>query len=595
MNKYLKILTLSGGLIGAIAPTAINLDSNTPSGLKAMYESVEKLQNTLPRLSKINYKLDINAENNTDNVSFISTDTEGNETKLSKQETINYLNETLEQTSIEYEQLKDTLTKAIQDTMEYLESYKNGNITLTNEQKIYIKEHSNSIKYLAETLEDLSEDIICAIDGCEDEVEDFDTTTRSYMQAINNIEARIQALHEAISSLQFINSSPFFFRQHINPNHIVYGFHYNSELDNDNSEQSNLDSVEEDKENLDNKDDIDTILEVENKDNDDTLISENSVNEDLEGNNTENNEVDDNVSEVTDDTNNKENSNLVTDNNEDKPTTFGLKSNIDTYAPTKRNIDTFFNTALQNNQYGYGGYGYGMPYGYGGYGYGMPYGGGYYNTPYQNLNSNLINRKVLEVQNEPYSSSEVEKNEVNDNNNNDIENNKINTKKIKTKKFKKFDIKRLQNVDSYTGTTIKSNVNTMGESKISRFFKEKYSILRDRVKNRKNKQQTPPPVQDLPTEQIVEDNIITDETLEDKNYNIPTTEQEITTQSAIDNKSTQYSSMVKDIKNKIQDAFADEEIKSNTEQSSNLSRNNTYFKNQLKDNSLTQEKDIKAR
>ena len=190
MNKYLKILALSGGLMASIAPTAIKIDNQSNNDLGQIQESVEKMQNIMPKLSRINYKLNIDLDttnptnndnsltgNTNDNVTFSTSDDDGNETNLNKQETINYLNQTFEQANSEYEQLKATLTTAIKNTMDYLESYKNGETTLTNEQKIYIKEHTNSIKFLAETLEDLSEDVICAID-CKDCDEDYNPFVR---------------------------------------------------------------------------------------------------------------------------------------------------------------------------------------------------------------------------------------------------------------------------------------------------------------------------------------------------------------------------------------------------------------------------------
>lgn len=457
MNKYLKILMLSGGLIGAIAPTA-NIDKNIINNdLGGVYNQVEKMQNILPRLSRLNYKLNIDLNNaieqgnveqdsqnsiNTDlngittndtdnslepesnledntkpldnqsNVDFTATDEQGNEKVLTKDETINYLNETLVQTNIEYEQLKTILTEAIKDTMDYLESYKNGETTLTNEQKIYIKEHTNSIKFLAETLEDLSEDVLCCIDGCNSCKDDFDATAGQYLNLINDLESRINALSGAIASLQFVNiiRNPFY-----NPAHLYQNSNYQDE----------------------NNEDVDEV----------TKDSENNMDNNLDNTNTQ---------DVVD----SDNSN----NDNTPPTTFGLKSNIDTYAPTRRNIDTFFNTALYKNDYMQG-YGYGMPYGGYGYGgYGMPYGG--YGQPYSNgLNSNLFNRQL--AQNNTSLQSPI----ANIDNEEDTE----------IYKTKRKRVKRAKNIDSYLETTVKSNVNTMGESKISRFFKEKFNNLRNKV------------------------------------------------------------------------------------------------------------------
>ena len=341
--------------------------------------------------------------------------------------------------------------------MDYLDAYKNGETSLSNEQKVYIKEQANCIKFLAETLEDLSEDVICCIDGCENCNDDFEKTAGQYLSLINNLETRINALNSAISSLQFINniSNPFFFRA--NPNHIIYGYHYNSnEQESDQYIYNNLD------ENNDNQN-------INNTENNNITNQDNNLTEDLNDEN-----KDETIVEV-------ENDNVDDTSNEDKPTTFGLKSNIDTYAPTKRNIDTFFNTALYNNEYNrYGGYGYGMPYG----GYGMPYGGGFgnpyganYLNPYnQELNSNLINRNELDKQNESPSitntSATIEtKNE---------------DKNKTSKSFKTKRIKPNKNIDTFTQTTVNSNVNTMGESKISNFFKQKFNGLRDKIRRQKD-------------------------------------------------------------------------------------------------------------
>ncbi|MFQ6724386.1 MAG: hypothetical protein ACLRFE_03545 [Clostridia bacterium] len=468
MNKYLKILMLSGGLVGAIAPTAIDTDKCPTCDFGGIYEDVEKMKQALPRLSCIDYKLNIdlsdnsNSENsnndtlnetnqeefnnvevndniiddsnsnNDSNVTFTTTDENGEQTILDNEETINFLDEALNQTNIEYEQLKSTLTKAITDTMNYLELCNSDEKTLTNEQKIYIKEHSNTIKFLAETLEDLSEDVICCIDGgdnCEDCDDEFELTAGKYLAIINHLEDRINILNNAIASLQFINNGNHFIAR-INPYYV-----YSNDTDQDSCEGN------------------DCSIEVEKKDLNTDEASNGMVDED------------ENTQHVVDENNQTD---LSVSNNEDKPTTFGLKSNIDTYAPTRRNIDTFFNTALYKNEFnsnGYG-YGYGMPYGYGaGYGYGMPYANGYAN-PYGEINSNMINRSQLE-------------NDANQNNNT---NNDEQNKTLKSKKVKNSAKKRAKNVDTYNGITIKSNINTMGESKISKFFKEKFNDIRRKVR-----------------------------------------------------------------------------------------------------------------
>lgn len=573
MNKYLKILALSGGMLGAISPLAVKTES-TNNDLYKIYESVERLQNAVPKLGKINYKLDINNTQDP-NVSFISTDDNGQEVTLDNDETINYLNQTLEQTNAEYEQLKTTLTNAIKDTMDYLDSYKQSETELTNEQKIYIKEHINSIKFLAETLENLSEDVLCAIDGCEntDTDEEFEATAGKYISAINDLETRIQALHHSLNSLQFINNigNPFFFS----------GYSYYHDMNNINSnpieEDNNLNINENQANNIDNNDT--TINNETNIDNDDTTdnaigeeddendengsldtetIDENETNMDNQDNN-----LDNQVQEVEqDDTDDNQNSNASA------PTTFGLKSNIDTYGPTKRNIDTFFNTALQNEYMNGGGY---MPYGYGyGHPYGMPY-NSYYGNPYgmNEINSNVINKSALNenVNTAPNTIANVE-NEVQE----------------ETKQPKKLRPRHAKNIDTYTGTTIQSNINTMGESKISNYLKEKFNNLRNKMRKNKDK------VDENNMEKEVENNN-PQENLEDVEQRSEVINNENNTNNAVnldnDNNSVENNTE----NNKVNQTNANVDKTSNMDIAETSNMDNVVENNQVNENTLNNDEE----
>lgn len=465
MNKYLKVLMLSGGLMGAIAPSAINWDKTYNYDLGYIYNHVERMQKAVPNLTRIDCKLNIGLENtpatadennanpnniieqddtinDSSNITFTITDEHGNQTELDNKQTLNYLNETLNQTNMEYENLKQVLVVAINDTMNYLENYRNNPQELTNEQKLYIKEHANSIKYLAETLENLSEEVICTID-CKDcgDCDDINETAGIYITTIQNLENRIQTLLNAINSLQLISTmgSGLFNSPTFIPRYALY--HITKDIKDEDIIQSN------------ETDNTDESIES------DSLNSENTT---------------ENKDSYATDTNLNIADNSTNDNNSNnKPTTFNLKSNIDTYAPTKRNIDTFFNTALLDDQYMYngGGYGYGMPYN----GYGM-YGGGLGN-PYGGYNSNMVNREYLNKQ------------VVNQTNNSNIPTSanidSTNTPD-KIEQLKKLPTKKSKNVDTYTLSTIKSNINTMGESKISKFVKDKLKNLKNKVKNKKD-------------------------------------------------------------------------------------------------------------
>lgn len=453
MNKYLKILALTGGALGCIAPTALRFDSpNSCNDLVDMYECVSNLQPIQFKLPQINRKLNITTSTSEgeNDVTFTTHTEDGEEQELNNDETLTYLNSTLEQVNSEYEHLRETLTKAIKETMDYLDKAKE-NDSLTNEQKIYIKEHANSIKFLAETLENLSEDVLCCVDGIECDDCDTEEMTAEYLKIINGLEERINVLQNSLNSLQLINgiANPYFNRPHnCSPNTIIYGLKYGKRP-----------SIKADSDLDINQDNV--VNEVNEQDNEDTAVESNQSGQD-------GNEMDEQDS--------------IEENAEDNYKTFNLKSNIDTYAPTKRNIDTFFNTALLDDEYGYGnmyGYGYGMPYGNMMYnGYGNPYG----NMAYGEYNSNLVNRKVLEDNQTqiPQTSANVEKPE---------ETPMADTNKARDK------FKRVSNIDTYSGTTIKSNINSMGESKISRFIKDKFNSMKNKVRNKR--QQTEDKMKDL--------------------------------------------------------------------------------------------------
>lgn len=500
MNKYLKILALSTSILSLGTPIAIH-----KNGVKNNLKAYESINNHEMGNKKSIIKYHINVNPNDSDVKFVSTTDEG-EQELTNEEVIDYLDANLNEVYNEYDQLKTSLSNAIKDAMDYLDKCKDADCEseLTNEQKLYIKERSNTIKYLAETLENLSEDVICSIDGCENyNDEEFNDAVNGYISAINNLEEHINFLQSSINSLYGfypLNSN-------IHPNQF-YGFRYNIypnvQDPSQNIQEYNLKFQDDNNlttnQNDDNFKDDDNIMppdiypyeykdinindEVSEINNTESTNNQSADTEDATNKNTSNN------------TNNEENStnNLETNQSEqniedDKPTTFGLKSNIDTYGPTKRNIDTFFNTALlDNGYYGNGamyGYGYGMPYNnaYGGYGNGYGYYGGnmYGGMNAYQFNSNMINRENLEREvNAPI---EVE-NEKNTEENNDVIKNNTPKNNNTPNKIKR---NRAKNIDTYNQTTIQSNVNTMGESKISRFFKDKFNNIREKVKNRKQK------------------------------------------------------------------------------------------------------------
>jgi len=139
--------------------------------------------------------------------------------------------------------------------------------------------------------------------------------------------------------------------------------------------------------------------------------------------------------------------------------TFNLPNNLDTYGPTRRNIDTFFNTALLDNDNvfnGYGPYGYNMPYNnfaYGGYGMN---GFGEYNT------SNYINKNAVTENVQSTTPLSVDSS---NNSNQPVLPEEIGKKRPKFAK----------NIDTYTGKTFDGNVNSMTGMKITDYLKQKFN------------------------------------------------------------------------------------------------------------------------
>lgn len=601
MNKYLKILTLSGGILGSLTPSMLNINNGLDTNLNCMYNSVESMSSTgfnLPKHSKTG--------KNTSAKSSIEEQEE-----IVEQETINYLNDNLQQTNLEYQTLRETLIDAINETGEYLKKYQESKQELTEQEKLYIKEQSNNIKYLSNTLTRLNQEVIDCIDGCSD-CEDCESLTNMYLLTIRNLESQIQALQTALISVQGINRT-FMFNGYGPTNDIVYGLQFrrlplsptkpesntNNNLQTDTPEQDNQQNdqlntsnnndlnTDFNQLNKDKKDDLNNInqaetnpeLDIDTNDNIQNQANVESLSQDTNTNNIEkdtrdittnnvqqdNNGIDNNINQTDCDdidspesldlsnpegqtyntelniTDNQENSNeeevstdsiengdLDSDYNIDTMNNFGIKPNVDTYGPTNKNIDTFFNTALIDNDFMYGGGngfngGYGIPYGQMGYGYNN------YNRGFNYMNHNQVADNGFNMPS--YNTK--------DNYNNSLPTNPNNKRQ-----------KHSKNVDTYTETTIESNVNTMGESKLARFFKNKFQNFKNKLRERKNKDSS---TYEFPhkTKDIQEGDIKPgEEVVENLDSIINNNQGEINTQNNI-NTSTQNVSIISNQENNV--------------------------------------------
>lgn len=138
--------------------------------------------------------------------------------------------------------------------------------------------------------------------------------------------------------------------------------------------------------------------------------------------------------------------------------TFNLPNNLDTYGPTRRNIDTFFNTALFDDAMfnNYGPYGYNMPYNNFGY-------TGYNMNGYGNFNnSNYLNKNTIK-DNQPTNTPLT------------VESSDSNNDSILPEELEKKRPKFAKNIDTYTGKTFDGNVNSMTGMKITDYLKQKFN------------------------------------------------------------------------------------------------------------------------
>ncbi len=479
MNKYLKILTLSGGLLGAFTPSIMSLNSDINNNLNSMCESVQNINASTYNLSK-NLRVGLSNQQTRSSLD--------EQTQISQEETINYLDNSLNEANTEYENLRKTLIDAINQTTEYLKNCEENSEELTDEQKLYIKEQSNTIKYLASTLTSLNQEVIKCMDGCEN-CEDYDKLTNMYIFAIRNLERQIQALQNSLMTIQTINGAFIFNEQGFDNNEVVYGLHFGripyappkSDIEEDDTNNATDNNVAQDSEitdnELNNDDTINTdeedenILQTTKEDLDNTEDSKTSKSNKSNDNSSAHISPMDELEEVDSESDNNTESTDEDGTNIDTMNNFGIKPNIDTYGPTNKNIDTFFNTALIDNDFMYGGGGmhyggYGMPYGQAGYGY---YNNGY-NQTYNRMNSNY--NMMDHGFNTP-------SHELNNKDNNSLPTNPKNKK-----------MKRSKNVDTYTETTIEPNINTMGKSRLSDFLKDKFSNIRNKIKSHKKGEQS---------------------------------------------------------------------------------------------------------
>ncbi len=351
-------------------------------------------------------------EDNTISDNILDSDENESSNRIS---TLYSLSSDIEESCNEFCRLKEDITDAILETENLLLKIQNKDIELTTEQKIFLLEQSNQLKTLARELNKTTNELsfqLTDLSNLQLTNTDPDTLSLRYLMVLSNLMNGNDLLSNSLMSLRMLNNISYLNQMNGMDNNsakILYGFQRNDEP---------------------------------------PVIKEYVINQD--------GEISENSMEVESDTNEQ-------DNEQDSYTTNSttdLKSNIDTYGTNYKNIDTFFNTALLDNEFMYGAGGY-------------PMNGMYGMNPYMNQYNQYAHQNQ-QIINDNSANNDIKNNNIEEN---EQKNDKIEQKRVKKSKFSK-------NIDTYRNENtpdLKSRISNI-KSSIKGFF-SKISPNKDNIKN----------------------------------------------------------------------------------------------------------------
>lgn len=237
--------------------------------------------------------------------------------------TLYYLTTDIQENCNEFCELKTKILNAIAESENLSEKLRNNELELTREQRIFIDEQANQLKMLSKQLtlatNELSFNLSDLNAIIKENNPDLDSLSLKYLIILNNLINGNEMLESGLGSLNLINNMMQINAKNLQPNNksrILYGFH----------ENGNAPIIKEYSLN-------------ENGELEGSLIEQSNISAD------ENSEVDNKIKNI------------------DSYKHSRLTPNIDSYGNNRRNIDSFFNTALFDNEFMYGG-----NYGFGAYG-----------------------------------------------------------------------------------------------------------------------------------------------------------------------------------------------------------------------------------
>lgn len=357
--------------------------------------------------------------------------------------------------NIDFEIILNNYNKLIENYNSLLETINTLNNEYNGHEFDFDDEMEDELEEKIEELNTLQREVHKSIDALNENFCDDCNNHNFLYHFMRDINFKIMDLQNAYNSLFANNQMVYSYSPYSNPNANIYGYYYSiyPKYNESNEQNSNLDDII-------NEPSLDESLEE---------TTENSNEEELDNIN-EKEELDDTSSDGL-------NTKKTTTNSSNKKNGW-LVPNIDTYGPRYRNIDTFFNTALLDDDMleGYNnGFGYPMPYMYGNAywnndDYEFNSNNGYFNPNFVNDNSNNMNNGNNFSQ--TANTTNIDGNQaLND----------LTPPEQSNPKRKKF----AKNIDSYKDKTMDANVNTMGGIKVTDYLKNKFTswFKKDSVKN----------------------------------------------------------------------------------------------------------------
>lgn len=398
--------------------TNLNTETNTTN---QSVEAVNNDKNTLDELNEITEENSTSNENqNIDHNDISKTETESVEEKnefTNSISTLYSLSNDIEDSCDDFCELKEEINNAIIETQNLINKVQNNEITLNNQQRLFITEQAQQLKNLGRQLASITTELSFNLSDISKIMttnnQDIDNLSLKYLVVLDNLINGNEMMQSGLSSLNLINQMFYANSTGAKPNNhgrVLYGFQHN---------------------------DNPPIIK-------DYQIDENG---NWIENNISNNQSEDNQEKDIESASDKKDTTIDTYKS-------NIESNLDTYNDSNlnHNIDSFFNTALLDNEFMYGnnGYGNGLQFRANPYAYG-------YNQNLNNTNHSVANNE----------------------NTQDIKGNNENKKDKK-----KFQLKK--NIDTFKDENepdIKTKLNNIKNNITGFFSKFKKSDLNDKISN----------------------------------------------------------------------------------------------------------------